>query len=54
MGWYGGLGGGIVIDEPAQSVRMPPGSSTVTCTPNGAISWASPRENPATAHFAAW
>ena len=44
----------IVIDEPAQSVRMPPGSRTVTSTPNGAISWARPLENPAMAHFAAW
>jgi hypothetical protein len=45
------LGCGIVIDEPAQSVRMPPGSRTVSFTPNGAISWAKPMENPAMAHF---
>ncbi len=34
VGWYGALGCGIVIDEPAQSVRMPPGSRTVIFTPN--------------------
>ena len=53
VGWYGGLGGGTVIDEPAQSVRTPPGSSTVTCTPHGAI-LGEPEGEPGDAHFAAW
>jgi hypothetical protein len=42
------------IDDPAQSVRMPPGSRTVTRIPSGATSAASTDENPPTAHFAVW
>ena len=42
------------MEEPAQSVRMPPGSSTVTLMPSGATSCASTSEKPPTAHFAAW
>src|SRR6476469_271033 len=42
------------MDEPAQSVRMPPGSSTVTLTPSGATSFASTSEKPPTANFADW
>jgi hypothetical protein len=41
------------MEDPAQSVRMPPGSSTVT-TLNGAISWARTVEKPPTAHLALW
>jgi hypothetical protein len=37
VAWYGSLTGGIVIDVPAQSVRMPPGSRTVTLMPSGHV-----------------
>ena len=42
------------MDAPAQSVRMPPGSSTVTLMPSGATSFASTSEKPPTANLAAW
>ena len=42
----------MLIEAPAQSVRMPPGSSTVTLMPNGATSAASTEENQPSAHFA--
>jgi hypothetical protein len=35
---YGSLIGGMGMEDPAQSVLMPPGSSTVTLIPKGAIS----------------
>ena len=43
-----------VIEEPAQSVLNPLGSTTSTRTPNGAVSTASTRLKPSTANFAAW
>jgi hypothetical protein len=42
------------MDEPAQSVRMPPGSTTVTLIPRGATSADSASLKPPTAHFADW
>jgi hypothetical protein len=54
VSWYGALGDGVVMDAPAQSVRIPPGSSTVTLMPSGATSAASASLNPPTAHFADW
>ena len=42
------------MDDPAQSVRMPPGSSTTTLMPRGATSAAGPDEKPDTAHLALW
>ena len=36
------------------AVRVPPGSSAVTSTPNGALSCATDSVNPLTAYFAAW
>jgi hypothetical protein len=38
--------------RPAQSVRIPPGSTTVTLMPRGPTSFASTSENPPTALFA--
>src|SRR5262249_2115023 len=54
VGRYGALIGGIDIDAPAQSVRMPPGSRTVTLIPSGPTSCARTSENPPTAHLADW
>ena len=42
------------MDDPAQSVANPLGSTTITRTPNGAVSAASTRLKPSTANFAAW
>jgi len=42
----------MVIDEPAQSVWKPPGSTIVTLIPSGATSFDNTSENPSTAHFA--
>jgi hypothetical protein len=42
------------IDEPAQSVRIPPGSTIVTRMPSGPTSFDSASENPSTANFADW
>ena len=42
------------MDEPAQSVAKPLGSTTMTWTPNGAVSTASTRLKPSTANLAAW
>jgi hypothetical protein len=42
------------MEEPAQSVRIPPGSRTVTLIPNGPTSFARTSEKPPTAHLAAW
>ena len=44
----------IVIEDPAQSVLNPLGSTTITLTPNGFVSTASTRLKPSTANFAAW
>ena len=52
--WYAALVGMIRIEEPAQSVRMPPGSTTVILIPRSATSLASTSENPPTAHLADW
>ncbi len=41
-------------DAPDQSVSKPPGSISVTCTPNEATSCASACEKPSSAHFEAW
>jgi hypothetical protein len=54
VGWYGSLIGGTCMDDPAQSVCIPPGSSTVTLMPSGLTSCARTSEKPPTAHFAAW
>jgi hypothetical protein len=43
-----------VIYEPAQSVRGPLASTTMTLTPNGAVSAWSTRLNPSSANLAAW
>jgi hypothetical protein len=42
------------MDEPAQSVRIAPGSASVTRMPSGATSWRSTLENPSTANLADW
>ena len=44
----------MIIEEPAQSVRNPLGSTTITRTPNGAVSAWSTRLNPSMANLAAW
>jgi hypothetical protein len=46
--------GRTVIDDPAQSVRKPLGSTTITLMPNGAVSVRSTRLNPSIANLAAW
>ncbi|OLT18686.1 hypothetical protein BJF78_00915 [Pseudonocardia sp. CNS-139] len=51
---YGSLAGGTCIDDPAQSVRIPPGSIAVTLMPSGPTSAASTSLRPLTAHLAAW
>src|SRR5580700_5840711 len=43
-----------VIEDPAQSVRKPLGSTTTTFTPNGAVSARSTRLKPSIANLAAW
>ena len=43
-----------VIEGPAQSVRKPLGSTTMTFTPNGAVSARSTRLKPSIANLAAW
>ena len=43
-----------VIEEPAQSVRKPLGSTTMTFTPKGAVSAWSTRLKPSMANLAAW
>jgi hypothetical protein len=43
-----------IIEEPAQSVRNPPGSTIITLTPNGAVSAWSTRLKPSMANLAAW
>ena len=43
-----------IIEEPAQSVRNPLGSTTMTLTPNGAVSARSTRLKPSIANLAAW
>ena len=50
---YTGLSLAIVVDDPAKSVRKPPGSMIVTLTPRGPTSFARTSENPSTPHFAA-
>src|SRR5205823_14188185 len=40
------------MDEPAQSVRKPPGSMMVTLMPSGFTSLARTSEKPSTPHFA--
>ena len=42
------------MEEPAQSVRMAPGSARVTRMPSGATSWRSTPEKPSTANLADW
>ena len=52
-----GIAVGNVADghrRPAQSVAKPLGSTTMTFTPNVAVSARSTRENPSMANFAAW
>src|SRR5271154_2744479 len=43
-----------VMEEPAQSVRKPLGSTTMTFTPNGAVSARNTRLKPSIANLAAW
>ena len=44
-----------IMDEPAQSVRNPLGSTTITFTPNGSVSARSTRLKPSiSANLAAW
>ena len=43
-----------IMDEPAQSVRKPLGSTTITFTPNGSVSAWSTRLKPSIANLAAW
>ena len=43
-----------IIEEPAQSVLKPPGSTTITFTPNGAVSARRTRLKPSMANVAAW
>jgi hypothetical protein len=51
---YSGPPSSIRIEEPAQSVRKPPGSTIVTLTPKGLSSEPSTSEKPSTPNFAAW
>ena len=44
----------MIIEEPAQSVLKPLGSTTITLTPNGAVSAWSTRLKPSMANLAAW
>ncbi len=43
-----------IIEEPAQSVLKPLGSTTITFTPNGAVSAWSTRLKPSMANLAPW
>ena len=43
----------MVVEDPAKSVRKPPGSMIVTLMPRGAVSLASAPKKPSTPHFAA-
>jgi hypothetical protein len=50
---YSGRPSRSSVDDPAKSVRKPPGSMMVTPTPRGPTSFASVSEKPSTPHFAA-
>jgi len=50
---YTGLSCAIVVEDPAKSVRKPPGSMIVTLMPSGPTSFARTSENPSTPNFAA-
>ena len=44
----------MIIEGPAQSVLKPLGSTTITLTPNGAVSAWRTRLKPSMANLAAW
>src|SRR6266478_2875577 len=52
VGLYSSRNSATIIEEPAQSVRNPPGSTIVVLIPSGPTSLASTSEKPSTAHFA--
>src|SRR5579875_2795944 len=48
------MGSDTFAEAPAQSVAKPPGSISVTLTPNGLTSWARAWLKPSSPHFDAW